>query len=153
MSIVGQQIRKFRIEKGYTQEQLGNMIGVTTQAISKWERGSTPDAQIIPRIAQSLDISIDTLYGRSAESLSVEIAQSLSHMPQYEAYRYAFEICWAIQVGLLGDASAIDLFVKRSFVEDKKPSNHFAKLIQDGGITLSRIAPYPQHFFMMVDPK
>lgn len=53
MSIIGLQIKKYRIECGYTQEQLGKIIGVTTQAVSKWERGSTPDAEIIPNIADS----------------------------------------------------------------------------------------------------
>ena len=36
------------MENGLTQEQVGRMIGVTTQAVSKWERGSTPDAEILP---------------------------------------------------------------------------------------------------------
>ena len=38
MSIIGQQIKKYRIENGFTQEQVGKIIGVTTQAVSKWER-------------------------------------------------------------------------------------------------------------------
>ena len=35
MSIIGQQIKKYRIENGFTQEQVGKIIGVTTQAVSK----------------------------------------------------------------------------------------------------------------------
>lgn len=153
MKTIGQQIRKYRIEKGYTQEKLGQLIGVTTQAISKWERGSTPDAEIIPRIAQSLDISIDTLYGRTEETMAVELAQKLCRLPKNEAYRYAFEMCWAMQVGLLGNASAIELFVNRGFTESEKASYHFAKLIHDEGVTFSRLSPLPQHFFLMVEPK
>ena len=34
MKIVGKQIRKYRNEKGYTQEQLGKLLGVSTQAVS-----------------------------------------------------------------------------------------------------------------------
>ena len=37
---------------GYTQEKLGQLIGVTSQAVSKWKRGSVPDAELIPLIAQ-----------------------------------------------------------------------------------------------------
>ena len=153
MSMIGRQIKKYRTEKGYTQEKLGQMVGVTTQAISKWERGSTPDVEIIPRIAQSLDISIDTLYGRTEETMAVELAQTLCRLPKDEAYRYAFEMCWAMQVGLLGDASAIELFVNRGFTESEKATNHFAKLIHDDGLTFSRLSPLPKLFFLMAEPK
>ena len=50
MSVIGQQIKKYRTLRGITQEQLGNTIGVTTQAVSKWERGGTPDAELLPDI-------------------------------------------------------------------------------------------------------
>ena len=36
MSVIGEQIKKIRTEKGITQEQLGELIGVTTQAVSRW---------------------------------------------------------------------------------------------------------------------
>ncbi len=51
MDTIGQQIKRYRVEMGYTQEKLGQLIGVTTQAVSKWERGSVPDAELIPLIA------------------------------------------------------------------------------------------------------
>ena len=35
MRAIGKQIRKYRNEKGYTQEQLGRLLGVSTQAVSK----------------------------------------------------------------------------------------------------------------------
>ena len=64
MSVIGEQIKKYRNQKNFTQEKLGNLIGVTTQAVSKWERGGTPDAEILPRLADALEVSIDALYGR-----------------------------------------------------------------------------------------
>ena len=33
MSVIGEQIRRFRLQKGYTQEQLSREVGVTTQAV------------------------------------------------------------------------------------------------------------------------
>ena len=43
MKIVGKQIRKYRNEKGYTQEQLGKLLGVSTQAVSNmYSRMNTP---------------------------------------------------------------------------------------------------------------
>ena len=152
MVAIGQQIKKYRVERGYTQEKLGQMIGVTTQAVSKWERGGMPDAEIIPLIARSLGVSTDALFGNEEQNISVKLAQKICHMPKDEAYRYAFEVCWAIQVGLLGEESAIDLFVNRGFTEIDKTNHHFAKLIHDEGISLSRVSPLPQHFFLMPDP-
>ena len=64
------------MENGLTQEQVGRMIGVTTQAVSKWERGSTPDAEILPLIADALGVSVDALYGREECSLAVQLAKS-----------------------------------------------------------------------------
>lgn len=62
-SILGIKIKEFRTKKGITQEELGQLVGVTTQAVSKWERGGTPDAEILPNIARVLDVSIDALFG------------------------------------------------------------------------------------------
>ena len=36
---IGYQIQSLRKSKGYTQNQLGDMVGVSFQAVSKWERG------------------------------------------------------------------------------------------------------------------
>ena len=71
MSVIGEQIKKYRIRKKYTQENLGSMIGVTTQAVSKWERGGTPDAEILPRLADALGVSIDALFGREDQDLQL----------------------------------------------------------------------------------
>ena len=76
MSVIGEQIKKYRIQKNYTQEKLGNLIGVTTQAVSKWERGGTPDAEILPKLADALGVSIDALFGRGSRTYSCCLPKS-----------------------------------------------------------------------------
>ena len=51
MNVISEQIKKYRIANGLTQEQLGQLVGVTTQAVSKWERGGMPDAELLPNLA------------------------------------------------------------------------------------------------------
>ena len=96
MSVIGQQIRKYRMAKGITQEQLGELVGVTTQAVSKWERGGTPDAELLPALSRVLSVSIDTLFGLGEENLALAVARRINTMPDDEAYPFAFNICWNI---------------------------------------------------------
>lgn len=64
-------LRRIRKEKGITQEQLAEAVGVSSQAVSKWEMNSFPDAALLPKIAQKLGVSIDELYGLKNESISI----------------------------------------------------------------------------------
>ena len=58
----GYQIQSLRKSKGYTQNQLGDLVGVSFQAVSKWERGETlPDIATFVTLAEVLDTTIDNL--------------------------------------------------------------------------------------------
>ena len=65
---LGQKIRELRRRDGRTQEALAEAIGVTSQAVSRWEaNGGYPDMEIIPSIANYFGISIDELFGYNNE--------------------------------------------------------------------------------------
>ena len=48
---VGANIRALRLAKHITQEQLGKAVGVSMQAVSRWECGGAPDISVLPLIA------------------------------------------------------------------------------------------------------
>ena len=57
---VGEQIAALRKAKGITQNELGERIGVSFQAVSKWERGETlPDITLLPDLAKILETTTD----------------------------------------------------------------------------------------------
>ena len=59
-------ISKYRKENGVTQAELAEYLGVSPQAVSKWEQeASIPDVYLIPKIAFFFGITIDTLFGTS----------------------------------------------------------------------------------------
>lgn len=61
----GERIAKYRKEKNMTQEALANPLGVTNQAVSKWENDqSYPDIEQLPNIADLFGVTIDALFGR-----------------------------------------------------------------------------------------
>ena len=65
---LGQKIRELRRRDGRTQEALAEAIGVTSQAVSRWEaNGGYPDMEMIPSIANYFGISIDELFGYDDE--------------------------------------------------------------------------------------
>lgn len=59
---VGEKIADLRKNKGITQSELGERIGVSFQAVSKWERGETlPDVSLLPDLAKILETTIDNI--------------------------------------------------------------------------------------------
>ena len=79
---IGKNIAKFRKSKGLTQEALGEMLGVTNQAVSKWESEvSMPDIMLLPQIAAALGITLDDLFAKR----TVNISQSDSHVFDMDA--------------------------------------------------------------------
>ncbi len=61
-------IRSLRMERGWTQEELGERVGVSAQAVSKWETGqSLPDISQVPLLAKAFGVTTDLLFGLAEE--------------------------------------------------------------------------------------
>jgi len=61
---LAENLRKYRLLKDLTQEDMASYLGITAQSVSKWERGeSYPDITFLPAIANILETSIDLLIG------------------------------------------------------------------------------------------
>ena len=61
-------LRSLRTARGITQEALAEAMGVSAQAVSKWERGNTmPDVSLLPELAVYFGISLDELFGLTEE--------------------------------------------------------------------------------------
>jgi len=57
-------LKRLRLDKGLSQEELGKRLGVTGQAVSKWERDECyPDITLLPGLANCFDVTIDELMG------------------------------------------------------------------------------------------
>ncbi len=69
MSItIHEQIARLRKQKGLTQSALAADLGVSSQAVSKWENGlSCPDIQLLVQIADYFDVTTDDLLGHHSE--------------------------------------------------------------------------------------
>lgn len=112
---IGERIAYHRKAKGYTQEQLGELVGVSGQAVSKWENGGVPDAYLFPAIAGVLEVSIDALFGvekkifdRSPEEMLDQLFQFFLHKSHgqeegFEPLPFLLEATWAMQSAYFGN--------------------------------------------------
>ena len=77
---LGENLKKFRLQRELTQEQLADVLCVSAQAVSRWENGTTyPDITLLPTIASYFEITLDELMGmenwRSEEQLKKLLGQ------------------------------------------------------------------------------
>ena len=65
--IFSRNLRRLRLQKNLTQEQLANLLGVSVQSVSRWECGNTlPDVMLLPVIAKLYGVTVDDLYRADA---------------------------------------------------------------------------------------
>ena len=95
--LLGASIAAYRKKAGMTQEDLGRALFVSGQAVSRWERGGTPDSDMLPKIADVLGISLDTLFGRSQTpqtQLETLLTQELKLTPDGRRIQRATQLAW-----------------------------------------------------------
>ena len=78
---MGARILRRRKEKELTQEALANQLGVSNQAVSKWEGDvCCPDLQLLPLLADTLELSLDELFGRESMAKTAQKAEADSQI-------------------------------------------------------------------------
>ena len=85
---LGEKIASARKEKGMTQEMLAEQLGVTRQAVARWETGlSVPDAGMLVRIAGALDTTVNDLLGEEEPEQGRDLAAELDALNRQLAER------------------------------------------------------------------
>lgn len=83
---IGQFLRECRKEKGITQEQLAEMLGVTNRSVSRWENGSNlPDLDILIEMADYYDVELRELLDgeRKSEKMNRELEETVLKVAEY----------------------------------------------------------------------
>lgn len=96
-NLIGEQITRYRKALNMTQEELGKAVGVSTQAVSRWENGGAPDVALLPAIADKLGVTIDALFGREGgERVDIHdvVARWLASVPQKDRFDQLCRLNW-----------------------------------------------------------
>ena len=85
---INENIKFYRKEKGFTQEQLAEAMGVSVGAVSKWENGaSVPELSLIMELADFFEISVDALLGyKMQNNSSAEYAERIDSFQDAKKY-------------------------------------------------------------------
>ena len=106
-------IKAFRQKKGMTQEELASRLHVVRQTVSKWEKGlSVPDAELLIRLAEVLEVSVAQLLGGEAGTATEDkpdaMIEQLSRINEQLAIKNRrAKRLWKIVAWILGAIAAL----------------------------------------------
>ena len=121
----GALIKEARIKKNYTQSELGDLLGVSNKAVSRWEKGeSFPDVGLLENLATTLDLHIqDIVTGTKSsfdETALIEIVRA-AKLQQRENKRKIIRHCLQILPIVCCIISGFSSLGNNSFIFDSKP--------------------------------
>ena len=105
-----QRLKRYRRERGLTQQELADRIGVSNKSVSRWESGSYPDVPTLLSLARALDVTVDALLdpGAPVPTLQKSDWQNLlsfafaigGGLAFYLLRRFVpVPVCWALYLG------------------------------------------------------
>ena len=157
IELIGKQIAALRKARGIKQEQLADYVGVSPQAVSKWENGGVPDAGLLPQIADFFGVTIDSLFGREIKDphiLQNALMKSIREAKTEDAFTIAFDDCWDIERALMpspyqgGNESVKDR--QKQMSEDAQV---YSRSVTNHGFTLMGIGNLRQYFLIVPEQK
>lgn len=103
---INEQISFLRKQKGITQEELAQVLGVTNQSVSKWESGiCCPDIQLLPMLAQYFQVSVDELLGykptESFGDILLKIKSLFQEADEKAVFDLGYKLAFVIAEGAL----------------------------------------------------
>jgi len=90
---IGENLRKLRARKNVTQDRLADYLGVTCQAVSRWEnRTAYPDIELLPELARFFGVSLEELLGcESGEKEAEDKARIINNEGKYKDRQKALD--------------------------------------------------------------
>ena len=160
---IGAVIYELRKTKGITQDELAKYVGVSAQAVSKWENGGVPDTELLPKIADFFEVSIDKLFGRCDSNINITSA-IFEHIRKTkpdseERFKAIFELCWDIERSIFNFGGNVDAEIinggkiKDYELMNKPDDQQYSSILSDHGFTRMGIANKLQYFLYVPEIK
>lgn len=153
---IGKNIAELRKAKGVKQDELARFVSVTAQAVSKWENGGVPDTELLPKIADYFNVSIDELFGRQNNiciDIQDAILKDITKTKAEERISRAFELCWMIEQSMYGTIFSDPERFKEEAKAHSENEQIYSRIEVDSGYTEMGLFNRMQYFLVVPDAK
>ena len=151
---IGAKIKALRLAKHITQEELGRAVGVSMQAVSRWECGGAPDISVLPLLADYFEVSLDALFGRALDNEAVLEKQLYSDLWRTHENQKVERACrygWAMFKGMSG----MESFAEEEYgkVDAAEIVGTLARLSFNNGYVFMNATEAFHYFLVMLEPE
>ena len=147
-------LKALRKSKGVTQEQLADAVGVSAQAVSKWEMSSLPDPSLLPAIADYLEVTIDELFGRKKEEADLldQVVFYLESQTDEDRFKAAMDVCRTISIAFHG-GEHFSHISESVYKDQEKVGGVFTQTTRAKGFFQGRLLENLEYFLIMPEPE
>ena len=153
MTVIGKNIADLRRQRSVKQDELARFVGVSAQAVSKWENGGVPDTELLPKIADFFEVSIDALFGRSNTVVDIQevILKDIQSKKEKDRISRAFELCWMIEQSMYGTIFSDPERFKEEARAHADSDQLYSQVIVDSGYTEMGLFNRIKYFLVVPD--
>lgn len=136
---IGNRIKELRAKNKVTQEELAKALQVSTQAVSKWENGGSPDIELVPSIATYFNVSTDYLFDMKDNELvniDKKVVKYIQSFDLENRMNVVYDLAFKMSIATRGD----EVEDQEEFNERIKNDDMFSTVIGLEGIAITSLA-------------
>ena len=136
---IGNKIKELRVKNKVTQEELAKVLQVSTQAVSKWENGGSPDLELVPSIATYFNVTTDYLFDmKNSDIVNIDkkVAKYIQSFDLVNRMNVVYDLAFKMSIATRGD----EIENQDEFDELIKNDDMFSTVIGPEGIAITSLA-------------
>ena len=136
---IGNRIKELRVKNKVTQEELSKVLQVSTQAVSKWENGGSPDLELVPSIATYFNVTTDYLFDmKNSDIVNIDkkVAKYIQSFNLENRMNVVYDLAFKMSIATRGD----EIEDQEEFDELIKNDDMFSTIIGPEGIAITSLA-------------
>ena len=136
---IGNRIKELRVKNKVTQEELAKALQISTQAVSKWENGGSPDLELVPSIATYFNVTTDYLFDmKDSDIVDIDkkVAKYIQSFNLENRMNVVYDLAFKMSIATRGD----EIEDQEEFDERIKNDDMFSTIIGSEGIAITSLA-------------